>query len=119
MQSSRDLLVSACAVAVPSMLGFANLRRSSKVPVMDFSNSLLMSARRIGRQLGILQPLWRVVFRCGARGYEDKFQRAIMSRIQMGEVIWDVGANVGHYTRVMAEIVGASGHVVAFEPSPR
>ena len=30
----------------------------------------------------------------------------------------DIGANVGHYTLRMSELVGDSGRVVAFEPVP-
>ena len=30
----------------------------------------------------------------------------------------DVGANIGLYTRFLAKLVGGSGHVYAFEPSP-
>lgn len=36
--------------------------------------------------------------------------------IKSGDTVIDVGANVGHYTRRMAELVGPSGHVVAIEP---
>ena len=36
----------------------------------------------------------------------------------LGSTVWDIGANVGIYTRKFAETVGASGKVVAFEPSP-
>jgi FkbM family methyltransferase len=42
----------------------------------------------------------------------------IMSRLGPGDVAWDVGANVGLYSRLMAEVVGAEGRVFAFEPSP-
>jgi FkbM family methyltransferase len=34
-------------------------------------------------------------------------------------VCWDVGANVGFYTLLFAELVGAGGRVFAFEPAPR
>ena len=86
---------------------------------MDFSHPFLIRARRIGRRLGILAPLWRLLTRRRRLGYEDDFRQAIMSRVQRGDVVWDVGANVGHYTKVLAGIVGPSGRVVAFEPSPR
>lgn len=35
-----------------------------------------------------------------------------------GDCVWDVGANIGHYTRLFAGRVGAEGTVFAFEPSP-
>ena len=38
--------------------------------------------------------------------------------IRPGDWILDVGANVGHYTKRFSELAGASGRVVAFEPTP-
>ena len=35
-----------------------------------------------------------------------------------GDVFVDVGAHIGYYTLLGARIVGADGHVYAFEPSP-
>lgn len=35
-----------------------------------------------------------------------------------GDVALDIGANVGHYTCRMSELVGPTGRVVAFEPVP-
>ncbi len=35
-----------------------------------------------------------------------------------GDVVVDVGANVGRYTIQMARLVGPSGHVIAIEPVP-
>jgi FkbM family methyltransferase len=33
-----------------------------------------------------------------------------------GDCVWDIGANVGHYTRLLAGKVGINGRVVAIEP---
>lgn len=38
--------------------------------------------------------------------------------IRPGDWVWDVGANVGHYTLRMAELAGPQGRVFAFEPVP-
>lgn len=38
--------------------------------------------------------------------------------IKPGDVIWDVGANVGYYTRKFSDSVGPAGQVFAFEPFP-
>lgn len=35
-----------------------------------------------------------------------------------GDWAIDVGANVGHYTKKFSDLVGPSGHVIAFEPVP-
>ena len=42
---------------------------------------------------------------------------AVLSRLSIGNCAWDVGANVGFYTRLMAAVVGDSGRVFAFEPN--
>lgn len=42
---------------------------------------------------------------------------ALLDRLlRPGDVVIDVGANVGHYTLRMARLVGGGGHVLAFEP---
>lgn len=38
--------------------------------------------------------------------------------VRPGDWVLDVGANVGHYTARLSELVGAEGRVVAFEPIP-
>lgn len=48
--------------------------------------------------------------------YEAKFADALLGSVTKGDCVWDVGANVGHFTRQLAERVGETGRVVAFEP---
>jgi FkbM family methyltransferase len=43
--------------------------------------------------------------------------REFFALLRPGDVVWDVGANVGTYTLMIARAVGAHGLVVAFEPS--
>lgn len=43
----------------------------------------------------------------------------LASLIRPGMVVADVGANIGYFTLLMAELVGPSGRVHAFEPNPR
>ncbi len=38
--------------------------------------------------------------------------------ISVGDWVIDVGANVGHYTKRLSELVGPTGRVIAFEPVP-
>src|SRR5262245_26946910 len=42
----------------------------------------------------------------------------MLEAIRPGDTIWDVGANVGHYSKVFSETVGSPGLVIAYEPSP-
>lgn len=44
--------------------------------------------------------------------------RILDSLVKDGDWVLDVGANVGHYTKRLSELVGPSGRVLAFEPIP-
>jgi FkbM family methyltransferase len=51
--------------------------------------------------------------------FEYEKQRAFAAAVSAGDVVFDVGAHVGFYTLLAAELVGPTGQVVAFEPVPR
>jgi FkbM family methyltransferase len=42
--------------------------------------------------------------------------RLLQNHIKEGDWVVDIGANVGFYTKRFSELVGAQGHVIAFEP---
>jgi FkbM family methyltransferase len=44
---------------------------------------------------------------------------AILNTVQSGMVAIDVGANLGYFTLLLADLVGEKGRVLAFEPNPR
>ena len=49
--------------------------------------------------------------------HEPEYQ--ILSRlVRPGDWVIDIGANVGHYTQRLSELVGVHGRVIAFEPVP-
>jgi hypothetical protein len=57
---------------------------------------------------------------CWLGSYEAAKQRKIIEFVRPGMVCWHVGANVGFYTLLFAELVDASGgRVFSFEPFPR
>jgi FkbM family methyltransferase len=56
---------------------------------------------------------------CWLGSYEYKKRRLFERTVGEGDVVYDVGANVGFYTLLAAVLTGSSGHVVAFEPVPR
>lgn len=44
--------------------------------------------------------------------------KILHSLINPGDWVLDIGANIGHYTQRLSEIVGDKGRVIAFEPVP-
>jgi len=50
-------------------------------------------------------------------GGEPEFDR-LAEWVKPGDWVLDVGANIGHYTHRLSDLVGAEGRVVAIEPMP-
>ena len=78
------------------------------------TNKLVLALRSVARSVGVTKILGSLL---GRKGYESSFDVAMISAVTAGSTVWDIGANVGHYTVKFAEAVGDQGHVVAFEPS--
>lgn len=49
--------------------------------------------------------------------YEPLVLRSYRQRISQGDVVFDIGANVGAHTLNFARLVGSSGRVIAIEPT--
>lgn len=52
-------------------------------------------------------------------GAEADMQQFFADSIRRGDVVFDLGANVGFFTLVAAALTGPTGRVVAYEPSPQ
>ncbi|HEX9988540.1 MAG TPA: FkbM family methyltransferase [Chloroflexia bacterium] len=50
--------------------------------------------------------------------YEPYMQRAFLTYVKSGYVVFDVGAHAGFHTLFCALLVGPKGQVIAFEPCP-
>lgn len=60
---------------------------------------------------------WRELRRASTLFTKEPITVALLSEeVREGDVVWDIGANIGLYTIVAAQAVGSSGKVVAFEP---
>jgi len=78
--------------------------------------------RALARRLGIARSASKLI-RLLSRDtmsynpkYELRFATELFGSVSPGDCVWDVGANIGFFTRQLAERVGTSGCVVAFEP---
>lgn len=60
--------------------------------------------------------LYLRILRALGRGSLEK--RAFLSLVRAGDVVCDIGANRGHFTRLFSLLVGKCGAVHAFEPGP-
>ena len=49
---------------------------------------------------------------------EKRVESGMLPLARSGDCVWDIGANVGFYTRQFLDAVGPSGHVVAVDPVP-
>jgi FkbM family methyltransferase len=75
--------------------------------------------RSMSRNLGVtpwIVKMNRLIRGSGA--YEERFSQALLAAVRSGDHVWDVGANVGFYTRQISRLVGDTGSVAAFEPVP-
>lgn len=75
--------------------------------------------RSISRNLGMTPWVVKLNhFLRGSGAYEERFSQALLAAVRAGDHVWDVGANVGFYTRQISRLVGDTGSVSAFEPVP-
>ncbi len=50
--------------------------------------------------------------------FEDVESEIIRKNVKEGDVVLDIGANIGYYSLLFAKLVGKKGKVYAFEPEP-
>jgi FkbM family methyltransferase len=57
--------------------------------------------------------------RCWLGTFEPSKQKLFSSAIKPGDVVYDLGANVGYYSLLAGILVGPAGQIFSFEPVPR
>ena len=67
--------------------------------------------------LDLREPMCMPYLLAGEIWMEDGPTQFVRSVVQPGEVVIDIGANVGWYSTLLSEQVGASGRVYGFEPN--
>lgn len=75
---------------------------------------LAFPARTLGSSWWIWR--WRFEFVFGLLEYPSI--QWCRHTVRRGMVVVDVGAHIGYYTQILSDLVGSSGKVFAFEPSP-
>jgi FkbM family methyltransferase len=105
MGSARSVLVNGALRVVARRDPHAELYRS-RVLTGPIRGMVFATSRRE-----------RLAFALGT--YERHVVSEIEAHLGEGMVAYDVGANAGYMSLVMARAVGSSGHVLAFEPDPQ
>ena len=82
---------------------------------IDYSGTSLIFLRKILRKIGLSKILAKFVY---GTSYEEKVNKTIKNTVMQGDIIWDIGANIGVYTLIFSELTGKKGKVYSFEPHP-
>jgi FkbM family methyltransferase len=83
-----------------------HLQAEAEVPIAGGSRMRVATDDMIGRVIAI------------SGEWEPNVSAAFVKALSPGDVCLDIGAHVGYYTLLASRLVGAHGHVYAFEPSP-
>jgi FkbM family methyltransferase len=82
---------------------------------MDYSSNYIIFLRRIIRKT----RLHLLIYKYLRRGrYEKNVKKVIKDNIKNGDIVWDVGSNIGLYTSLFSKLVKENGRIYSFEPHP-
>jgi hypothetical protein len=70
----------------------------------------------INYELDLREVIDSQMFYAGSR--EPNTSKALEMLCRKGDLVLDIGANIGSHTLPMAKMVGENGEVIAFEPYP-
>src|SRR3712207_5734051 len=92
-----------------------SLTKSVVYGALDISTSRRGIKRTIGGEEIRFPARW---FRYYEADYEPETFSFLRANLKEGQTALDIGAHIGLFSVVMARLVGASGHVFSFEPTP-
>lgn len=84
--------------------------QNMSLPLRDIPFSLRADLR---------ESVFTTLYRTGAIPHQIGFDLLCRRLLRPGDVVYDIGANIGYTTVLFSHIVGPEGQVVAVEPSPR
>jgi FkbM family methyltransferase len=97
-------------------------RGLDRLPLLRAINGRLLrylerAPARVGRHRLVVDP--GDTLRLYSKGVYEPFETSLFEQeVRSGDVVLDLGANIGYYTLIFASRVGPAGHVYAFEPDP-
>ncbi len=50
--------------------------------------------------------------------YEPAETQLVNDLVKPGQIVLDIGANIGYYSLIFLQLLGGEGHVYTFEPDP-
>jgi FkbM family methyltransferase len=82
---------------------------------LGLPSKLIATRRDVTWSLDLTEGIDLAIFLLG--GFEVRTLRRYAQLVRNGDVVLDIGANVGAHTLPLAQLVGASGRVYSFEPT--
>jgi len=91
--------------------------------IRAFVNKLILlilpASVRVGNAIVMINPRDPVISGALTFGVYEKSEILLMQQIcKLGQVVIDIGANVGLYTAIAGSLVGSEGLVISVEPEP-
>ena len=84
--------------------------------LFGLSTTVVTTRRGLTWSLDLKEGIDLAIYLLG--GFEVQTLRQYEKLVKEGDVVLDIGANIGAHTIPLAKLVGASGKVFAFEPEP-
>jgi len=106
------------AETAQAMASFGEMRGRIQPPVISAGDVLATEVE--GLIVGVPGDEWRAAAYHAFRGaMEPGLTKYFRTLIKPGNVVVDVGANVGFYTLLAAQLLQGKGRIYSFEPAPR